>query len=295
MEPRSSDDPTGGEVGWNGGPRPGPPRRQVLGHPPRSFALALLLFLATIASTWLTWGPAYSASIMTILLCHEMGHYLFCRRYGVPSTLPLFLPLPWVSPFGTLGAIILMRRHVRSRRRVFDIGIAGPLAGLVPSVAACIYGLARSTVVQIPPEGFTGLRLGDSLLFRLLQHWIQGPLPAGSDLMLHPIAYAGWAGVFVTSLNLIPIGQLDGGHIVHGLLGRPAKYLGWLLLGVLAGLAMSRAHWWVLVALLVLVGLRGHPPTDDDHIPLGRHRVVLGILAMVILILTFTPTPIVPE
>jgi membrane-associated protease RseP (regulator of RpoE activity) len=188
-----------------------------------------------------------------------------------------------------------MRGRVRSRRRVFDIGIAGPLAGMVPALAACIYGISRSTVTPMPPEGFTGLRLGDSLLFRLLQHWTHAPTPEGSDLLLHPVAYAGWAGLFVTSLNLIPIGQLDGGHVVHGLLGRPARYLGWVLLGALGGLAVSRPHWWVLVGLLLLIGFRGHPPTDDDHIPLGRLRLALGILALAIFVLTFTPTPILLE
>jgi membrane-associated protease RseP (regulator of RpoE activity) len=254
--------------------------------------LALLLFLLTLTSTWLTWGPAYAACIMTILLCHEMGHYLFCRRYGVPSSPPLFLPLPWISPFGTLGAIILMRRHVRSRRRVFDIGVAGPLAGLLPSLAASIYGLAHSTVVTIPPEGFAGMRLGDSLIFRWLGLWIHGPLAPGTDLLLHPVAYAGWAGLFVTSLNLIPVGQLDGGHVLHGLLGKTARYVGWVILGGLAGLATTQPNFWLLVVLLFLVGFRGHPPTDDDHLPLGRGRIALGILAMVILALTFTPHPI---
>jgi membrane-associated protease RseP (regulator of RpoE activity) len=188
-----------------------------------------------------------------------------------------------------------MRRHVRSRRRVFDIGVAGPLAGLVPSLAASIYGLARSSVVTIPPEGFPGMRLGDSVLFRWLQAWIHGPLAPGTDLLLHPVAYAGWAGLFVTALNLIPVGQLDGGHVLHGLLGRWARHVGWVLLGVLAALANTHPQWWVLVALLVLAGFRGHPPTDDDHLPLGRWRVFLGILALVILGLTFTPHPIIFE
>jgi membrane-associated protease RseP (regulator of RpoE activity) len=288
---------------WYGPYRPflgSPPPRPW--HPPSQVALCLALFLATALSTALTNGPAYAAAVMVILLCHEFGHYSMCRRYGVRSTLPFFIPffpvpLPFkelpvlASPFGTLGALILMRQRIASRKAIFDIGIAGPLAGLVPSIIALIYGLAHSTLTPSLPHALGQMNLGDSLLLLGLQAVVTAPPPPGTELMLHPVGYAGWAGLFLTSLNLLPAGQLDGGHIVYGLFGRRARLVTWVVLGLVLVLALFHHEWVVLAALLFLFARRGHPPSHDEDVPLDRRRRALGIFAMVVFILTFTPVP----
>lgn len=253
--------------------------------------MAVLLLLGTVVSTtWLA-GTSYAAALLGILLCHEMGHYLTARRYGVRTTLPFFLPFP-LSPFGTMGAIILIRERIRTRRALFDVGIAGPLAGIPPAIAACLWGLEHSRVVDaagFPPED--RLHLGSSLLFRALERSFFPQLHPGEDVFLHPVAFAGWAGLFVTSLNLLPVGQLDGGHILYGLFGRRARRLSWLIALGVAVAGIWYPGWWVLLGLLLLTRLR-HPHTDDEAAPLGRGRVVLGLLALLIFVLTFIPRPI---
>ncbi len=279
------------------GPPPPPPW-----HPPRQIALCGVLFVATALSTALTNGPAYAAAVMVILLSHELGHYFMCRRYHVRATLPFFIPffpvrLPFAqlpvfaSPFGTLGAVILMRQRIASRRAVFDIGIAGPLAGLLPSLAALAYGLARSTVVPVQLVGSGSVSLGDSLALLGLQALTHPNLPAGMEVMLHPVGYAGWAGLFLTSLNLLPIGQLDGGHVLYGLLGRRSRIATWVVLAGVVALAVFHPEWIVLAVLLLLFARRGHPRSYDEEVPLDRRRRALGILAMVVFVLTFTPVP----
>lgn len=273
---------------WASGPAARPPRRW---HSGRQIFLAVLLFLLTAGSTYITWGPAYCIGILLILLSHEMGHYLMCRRYGLIATLPFFIPLPLISPFGTLGAIILMRRASRDRRVQFDIGIAGPLAGIVPAIAVLAWGLARSEVVMEFPVDTPTLRLGSSLLYAGLRGLVLTGLPEGAKVMLHPAAYAGWAGLFVTALNLIPVGQLDGGHVVRGLLGRHAPKVFILVMIGLVGLALYNPLWWAFVLLLLLMLLRRRLPEVDDSRPLGVGRVILGILALAIFVLCFTPRP----
>ncbi len=260
-------------------------------HSPKQIVLAALLFLLTAGSTYITWGPAYSLGILLILLSHEMGHYFMCRRYGLLATLPFFIPFPLISPFGTLGAVILMRRVSADRRVLFDIGIAGPLAGIVPAVAVLAWGLARSEVVMEFPPDLPGLRLGSSLLYAGLRSLVLTDLPEGAKVMLHPAAYAGWAGLFVTALNLIPVGQLDGGHVVRGLLGRRAKFVFVPVMAGLVGLALYNPLWWAFVILLLLILLRRRMPPVDDTRPLGAGRIALGILALVIFVLCFTPRP----
>jgi membrane-associated protease RseP (regulator of RpoE activity) len=282
--------------------RPPPPPPPRPWHPLGQVALCTGLFLATALSTALTNGPAYAAAVMVILLSHEMGHYFMCRRYRVRSTLPFFIPffplrLPFTqlpvlaSPFGTLGALILMRQRVASRKAIFDIGITGPLAGLVPSLIALSYGLAHSTVVPALAPGAGSTSLGDSLALLGLQGLIHPHLPPGMELMLHPVGYAGWAGLFLTSLNLLPVGQLDGGHVLYGLLGRRSRLATWAVLAGVIGLAMFRHEWFVLAALLLLFARRGHPPSYDEDVPLDPRRRALGIFAMAIFVVTFTPVP----
>ncbi len=259
-------------------------------HSTRHYVLAGGLFLLTVGATMVTWGPLYAAAIMTILLSHEMGHYVQCRRYRVRSTLPLFVPMPIVSPFGTMGAVILMRQLGRNRRELFDIGIAGPLAGMVPALIATVWGLAHSQAVPLAAaQG--GLRLGDSLLFSALQKLIHPGLGPDMELLLHPVAYAGWAGFFVTALNLLPIGQLDGGHVIYGIWGRKAVYASWVVLAGLAVVAVFNPQWWVLVGLLVVMGGPRHRPALDETTPVGTRRILLGVLALALFVLCFTPKP----
>ena len=228
---------------------------------------------------------------MLILLCHEMGHYVMARRHRVPASLPYFIPLPF-GPFGTLGAVIRMRGPFYSRRALFDIGIAGPLAGLAVAVPVTFFGLRLSGVTsagRVPPGT---LGLGEPILFHWLSRLALGPLPAGSDTLLHPLAFAGWAGFFVTALNLLPIGQLDGGHVAHALVPRRSAGVAWIAFLGLAGAALRFPGWWTLAILVFLIGIE-HPPVASRE-GLGPVRIGLGILALVALVLTFTPQPFGP-
>src|SRR4030042_3538250 len=181
--------------------------------------IPILLFILTVASTWLTGGAGYSIAIMLILLGHEMGHYFMSRRYGTKATLPFFLPFPF-SPFGTLGAVIRMESAISSRKALFDTGVAGPLTSLLLSIPAIGIGLKLSEVVPASQIKEGALRLADPLLFSFIQRLVLGEISENYEILLHPIGFAGWVGLFVTSLNLLPIGQLDGGHIAYGLFGK---------------------------------------------------------------------------
>jgi membrane-associated protease RseP (regulator of RpoE activity) len=257
----------------------------------RELMLASGLLLLTLGSTYLTGGIDYALALLGILLCHEMGHYLMARRYRVRSTLPIFLPLPFISPFGTLGAVIKMRQQIRDRRVLYDIGIAGPLAGILPSVAAIAWGLSHSAVID--KEAIDGtLILGDSLLSGWIQRAIFPDLGPTQDLLLHPVAFAGWAGLFVTALNLLPVGQLDGGHVIYGLLGRRSLYVSWAVVAGLAVLGWFFPGWWFLLALLVITRVR-HPQTIDERVPLDRKRIALGVFALAFFVVSFIPTPII--
>lgn len=252
----------------------------------------VLLFLLTIASTYFvgrSW--AYTVAIMSILFCHEMGHYLTARKYSIRATLPYFIPLP-LPPFGTLGAIIRMEHIVPNRKALFDVGIAGPLAGLIVTLVAIVYGLSHSQVVALSSMSQGNLELGDSLLFKWLSHLIIGTVPPGYDVMLHPVAYAGWVGLLVTALNLLPVGQLDGGHVVYALLGgRKSKIV---FYAVMAGftIVLIFFYWgWFLMALFILLFGFKHPPPMDDETPVGRGRILLGIFILIVFFLSFTPVP----
>lgn len=251
----------------------------------------LVLFILTVLSTYLLGGIWYSATILMILLAHEMGHYLTCRFYGIPVTLPFFIPFPYLNPFGTMGALIQIRGAIPNRRALFDIGAAGPLAGLVLTLPAIYFGIARSEIVAVAQIDQTGISLGESLIFKLLSVLAVGSVPEGSDILLHPMAYAGWAGLFVTSLNLLPIGQLDGGHISYSMAGRNWHRLNRVFLIGLGILTVIYVGWAVLFLLLLLLGRR-HPPPVDDITPLDKYRRILGYLIFVIFLLSFTPVPI---
>lgn len=251
----------------------------------------VLLFVATCASTLLVGGWMYALPVMTILLCHETGHFLQARRYGVYATYPYFLPMP-ISPIGTFGAVIAMGARMGDRRALFDIGITGPLAGLVPTLLFCVVGLQLSE--WAPASQHAGeLGLGAPLLFQQLATWIMEPPSAGNTtLALHPVAFAGWVGLLITAINLIPIGQLDGGHVLYGLLRQKAHSVAWLLLlGAGVAIVLSGLYGWLLMLLLLMLIGPAHPPTANDNAPLGFGRIVLGWLTLAFIPLGFTPEP----
>lgn len=240
-------------------------------------------------------GLWYSGTILAILGCHEMGHYFACRYYGVDASLPFFIPAP-LPLTGTLGAFIRIREPIPSKRMLFDIGIAGPLAGFVVAVPALFLGLWLSNVARLPDE-FTGLSLGEPLLFQAASKLIWGTPPDGYSVNMHPMAFAAWFGLLATALNLFPIGQLDGGHISYAVLGRKSSHvtLGTVLLAVvLTAFSASWTVWTVLMVVMLLVFGRHHPRTADEHIPLDRSRLLLAGFALLMFILCFTPTPIEP-
>jgi membrane-associated protease RseP (regulator of RpoE activity) len=227
---------------------------------------------------------------MTILLAHELGHYFQARRYRVPASLPYFIPMP-ASPIGTMGAVIAMQPGIGDRRSLFDIAIAGPLAGLVPALLFSIIGLQWSQVIDTPEQGF-GLLLGEPLLFKLLAYLTFGPLPENQDIALHPVAFAGWVGILITALNLFPIGQLDGGHILYSLILNRAHIVAFAVLGgsLLAVVIGGYWGWSLMILLLMLIG-PAHPPTANDHVELATGRRVLGWASLMFVPLGFTPVP----
>lgn len=240
-------------------------------------------------------GLWYSLSILAILGAHEMGHYLACRRYGVDATLPFFIPFP-SGLAGTLGAFIRIRSPIRTKPQLFDIGVAGPIAGFVVAVPAMIVGLAMSRVVKLPAS-FVGLELGEPLLFKGIAWLIWGPVPDGYSLNLHPMAFAAWFGLLATALNLFPVGQLDGGHLTYSVFGRKSTYVTLATLVVAIGLTFVSASWIVWTGLMILMLLvfgPSHPPTVDEHVPLDTRRRWIAFAALLIFIACFTPSPIQP-
>src|SRR5438445_11020263 len=236
----------------------------------------------------LLWLP-FSATLVAILLVHELGHYLTCLRHRVSATLPYFIPAPLISPVGTFGAFIRIRSRFPDRRALFDIGAAGPWAGFVVALAATVIGLAYSTVLA-RPEDWHGYEWGDSLLTAFL---IRVVLHVDSAaVLLHPVAFAGWFGLFVTSLNLLPVGQLDGGHVLYATLGRPTPRIAALLIAFLVWLGVRGFPGWLLWAAIITVLLSlGHPPTDDDRRPLDPARRLAALATLVVFVLTFVPEP----
>jgi membrane-associated protease RseP (regulator of RpoE activity) len=258
--------------------------------PPRRILLPIILFVATCLSTWLSGGLPFAVALMTTLLAHELGHFFQARRYGVPASLPYFIPMP-LSPIGTMGALIVMQPGKGDRRSLFDIAVTGPLAGLIPALLFSVIGLRTSQVVQMADQPM-GLILGEPPLFRLLAYLTFGPLGEGQDIALHPIAFAGWVGIFITALNLIPIGQLDGGHILYSLLLRRGHLVAraLLLAAIVAVFIWGYWGWMLMILLLVLMG-PAHPPTANDHVSLGTGRSVLGWASLLFVLVGFTPVP----
>jgi len=290
----------------------------------------IILFLLTVATTFITGlsfggdiisALSFSFALLFILGSHEMGHYYYGKKYGVDITPPYFIPAPpFISPIGTFGAFIKIKSPISTKKALFDIGIAGPLAGIVATVPVLIIGIKLSTIVDMSEHAAEGgLVLGTPLIMRLFSDIFYGPMPQGYDLFLHPVAFAGWVGLFVTALNLIPSGQLDGGHITYALFSK--KYHRYISLAMITLLVIfgigtevlievgndlfgSGFNWfsqslplvegwsgWILWAvLLTLMGTK-HPPTMYEDAELDMKRRILGLVSLLIFIGCFTPMP----
>ncbi len=274
----------------------------------------LLLFIATLFSTLLVGalmsglephdvlsrpllilrGVPFSFTLLVILGFHEFSHYFVSRRYGIRTSLPYFIPFPNI--LGTMGAVIISRSPFTDRKSLFDIGIAGPLASFLLSVGAIFLGFSEISLVRTNlhllrpgPE----LYLGDSLLTTAIYSLRYHAIPPGFTVSLGPISFAGWVGLFVTALNLLPMGQLDGGHISYALFGRRHELITKVVIILLAlfGLLFS-SPFWIFIAVLVAVLSPRHAPPLDDITPLNPGRVILGIIAFLILVLCFIPVPL---
>jgi len=240
-------------------------------------------------------GFWYSGALLAILGAHEMGHYVFCRKYNVDASLPYFIPAP-IPLTGTLGAVIRIREAFPTRTVLFDIGIAGPIAGFVVLVPALFIGLHMSTVVPNPTEGL-GLTLGEPLLFQWASRLMFGVLPPGYTINIHPMVFAAWFGMLATALNLLPFGQLDGGHVTYATLGRASTPISIATVTFVVAMTFISRSWLfmtvMLLAMLVILGPR-HPRVIDEYEPLGPGRRTLALFALAMLILCFTPVPIEP-
>lgn len=287
--------------------------------PPPKWRTNLLLFLATVASVFVTGsrgaeaheavknGAQFAGSLLTILVAHELGHWIASRLHRVEASLPFFIPLPFFSPFGTMGAVIHMPGAIPTRRALLDIGAAGPLAGLVFAIPLYAWGVAHSTIVPAGGEGM--FQLGESVMLKLLDRVFATTPPEGHEILLSPVAFGAWGGMFVTMINLLPIGQLDGGHVAYALFGpRQDRFAVTLHRAMLAFFAVSIVGhlsrdlsagvglhhvgrhlsngvfwlvWFQMLAILGLLGARGRraelPPET-----LGWRTRIAAVLGLVI-------------
>ena len=251
----------------------------------------ILLFVLTFCTTYFIVSLSYAVCILTILLAHEMGHFLMCRKHRVEATWPFFLPIP-LPPFGTFGAVIKMKGYMPSKQALFDIGAAGPIGGLVFAIPITIIGLCLSEVHPIPEEGSSYLGLGEPILFSFFAKMTIGDVSEGFDIVLNPIAFAGWAGIFVTALNLLPIGQLDGGHIIYALIGKYCNIVYKVGIGIFCLFAIFVYHGWIVFAILLfLFGFR-HPAPLDPYTQLDFKRKCIGVILLIVFLLSFTPVPL---
>lgn len=280
---------------------------QPEGAVPDDFMGQLLMLVQSIFTGW-----PFALSLLGILLTHELGHYFMSRHHKTPATLPYFIPLP-LSLLGTMGAAIIMRGTPKNKRILFDIGVAGPIAGLIVALPVLFYGLSLSTLGTIDPNP-NGFIEGNSLMYLLAKYitfgqllpsplepqgilyWLQyfftgRPVPFGGlDVFIHPVAFAGWAGLLVTGLNLIPAGTLDGGHVIYGLFGEKARKGFPFIIGILAILGIFWSGWWLWAALLFWLGRVNAEPLDQIT-TLDPPRRLLGYIMIIIFLLVFMPVP----
>ena len=277
---------------------------------PRRLVLHVALFLATVFTTmvagafqfgvnlfeypWQVYqGIPFALSILAILTAHEMGHYLMSRRHQLDVSLPYFLPgLPFPPPLpGTFGALIRIRSPILHKRALIDVGSSGPLIGILVVVPVLVVGLMLSPIKELPPGAGVGITLGEPLLFKLVCWLTLGPLGPNDHVILHPVGFAGWLGLLITALNLLPVGQLDGGHVIYALFPKWHRRISIACVGILVIFGVLTWQGWLLWAvILTVLGVR-HPPPYCDWIPLDRRRKVLGALTILVLLLTFTPMP----
>lgn len=268
--------------------------------------LAILLFLLTVMTVtvlrpftlagfqtgnfWpIFWEELpFAGALFPILLAHEFGHYFAARMHGYPASLPYFIP--GFFPFGTFGAVIIARHPFSNRRVLFDVAVAGPIAGFLVCIPVLIYGLSQSTWILIGESA--GMTLADPLLMIGLSNLVMPQAPAPDmDILLHPAAFGGWAGLFVTMLNLLPFGPLDGGKTVFAMIGprqRWVAYAGWLTLCA----SLLYSSFWIIWLGLTLFLRLAHPPTLNDHLDIGNRRRLVGLLVILIFVLSFMPFPI---
>jgi membrane-associated protease RseP (regulator of RpoE activity) len=288
-------------------PPPPKPRRSFWHAYGRNIGLFLVTSLSVYGAGALDSGSSAEGlgmllALMAILLAHEMGHYLACRYYAIDATLPFFIPSPWLPvgwglwqcllPSGTLGAVIRIRSPFPHRRALFDVGFAGPLAGFIVCLPVLILSLTRAHAAPLPSSTSPDeLFLNQPLLSIWLTNLLKVSIPEGQTLVINRVGLAAWFGLLLTGLNLIPIGQFDGGHVLYALLGRKAHRLArWIWWACVAMIYFSPS--WILWAILARALGRSHPPTLDDAAPLGRARVFISALALVIFVLCFMPEPI---
>ena len=262
----------------------------------KTVAIFLGLFSATVFTTWTVGGPWYCFGLMLILGTHEFGHYLACRANNVNSSLPNFIPVP-VIPFflniGTMGAFIMIKEPIPNRKALMEIGASGPIAGFIVAIPVLVIGLLNSEVTLGNSSEGLNLFFGSSLILWAMTETVLGVNPMVTDvtISLHPLAYAGWLGMFFTALNLLPLGQLDGGHVIYSLFNRKrALLVARLFFAILIVLGFDWTGWWVWAGLVFVLGLR-HPPVLDELTPLEPKHRIIGYASILILILTFVPVP----
>lgn len=270
--------------------------------------LPLALFLVTILTTVISGalqqgadifsnpyelvkGIPFSASLILILGTHELGHFIASRRHGVMTTFPTFIPGPPLPPMiGTFGAVIRIKSPITTKAALVDIGASGPLAGFVVAIFVTLWGLSGSAVIP-RAAAESSLGLGSSLIFHLLSYIVIGPVPPTHDVMLSPVAFAGWIGMFVTAMNLLPIGQLDGGHLVYALIGPMHRAFSIAMIAVLIALGfLAWQGWFVWAGLISILGM-WHPPIEDQDAPLEPGQRLIAGATIAVFILTFIPAP----
>lgn len=236
-------------------------------------------------------GLTYMAAVIGILLCHEMGHFLQTLRHRIPASLPFFIPMP-LGPIGTMGAVIGMDGSRANRRELFDIGVSGPIAGLIVAIPITWIGVQQAAIADPLPPNATGVTImHDPWIVQELISYLRPDVPAGRELQLNPLLLAGWVGMLITGLNMMPISQLDGGHVIYALFGRRRAHLiakAFLVVAILYVVFANASMWTMMLILVILIGPT-HPPTADDSAELSLPQKIVGYASLAIPFLCFPP------